>query len=325
MKNGKQDAHTTKKEMLVARGIIKADPAENIRFQEEIPRGFSLNLCSHCNYRCRYCPQGLSPQPEAYLDIALVKRVFDELQNRAVYVQISARGESLLHPNFFEIIDIIKEANPDSFVCLNTNGSLLDTDKTLRLATSGIDQIQISLQTLDAAIHRQMTGSLAHSRVISGIIALSELIRDLDRKPLLTAQFLDTEENGAHRRAFTDFCTRHGIHCHIQQMHSWGDTFEAPPVKDTTRYPCPYLFLYPTIHHDGLVSPCFVDFHAKYAYGSITQATLVDIWHSPRAREMREMHLTRQWGSIPICHDCRSYRLISSGFVYRDGRFHYKP
>lgn len=321
-----QDAHMTKKEILAARGIIRPNPAENLRFQEALPRGFSLNLCGHCNYRCRYCPQGVSPQPEGYLDLKLAARLFDELQDRPVYVQISARGESLQHPEFFAVIDMIKEASADSFICLNTNGALIDEAMAGRLVASGIDQIQVSLQTVDGDLYRKMTGSPLHDRVMAGLDALARRAgKGAARLPMLTAQFLDTPENAPHRGAFEAFCADRGIHGHVQQMHHWGGTFEALDRADPDRYPCPYLFLYPTIGHDGRVAPCFIDFHGEYAYGSIATERLATIWHSSPARRMREIHLAGRWAEIPICRNCQGYRLIPSGFTRRDGRFVYEP
>ena len=324
MDTNRQDAHKTKKEMLVERGIIKADPAQNLRFQQEIPRGFSLNLCSHCNYRCRYCPQGIDAQRVEFLKTGIVEKLFNEIAGRAAYVQISARGESLLHPEFFRIIDIIKQANPASFICLNTNGSLIDGDIAARLIDSRIDQIQISLQTIDPDLYKELTGSALHSRVVDAVIRLAGLRTKLNKNILLTVQGLDVPENRPYKRAFFDFCYEHHLDFHVQQLHSWGDKFESDAVHDPDRYPCPYLFLYPTINHKGAVNPCFIDFHAKYTYGFIGRNSLADIWHSKRARDMREMHLLGRWNDIPMCRNCQGYRLIPSGFRFHDGRFDYE-
>lgn len=318
-----QDAHLTKKKMLVDRGIIKADPAENLRAQEGMPHGFSLNLCGHCNYRCRYCPQGVAPQPEAFIEASLVAKLFDELGRQAVYVQISARGESLLHPDFFRIIAIIKTKSPDSFICLNTNGALIDRETAARLLDAGIEQVQFSLQTMDTTLYRRMTGSRRHAEVVATVTGMARDNAERGCPMMLTAQYLDTPENRPHRKAFTDFCARLGIECHIQAYHSWGDQFAASSVDDPERYPCPYLFLYPTITHDGRVAPCFVDFYARHAYGSIARHRLAEVWRSERAQAMRRRHLEGRWDEIPMCRHCQGYRLIPSGFVRRNGRFGY--
>ena len=62
-----KDAHLTKRESLIARGIIKEDDAQNIIYQSERPRGFTLNLCGHCTYQCTYCPQSFEELPAEYI------------------------------------------------------------------------------------------------------------------------------------------------------------------------------------------------------------------------------------------------------------------
>ena len=317
------DANMTKREMLAERGIIKADPAENLRFQAEMPRGFSLNLCSHCNYRCNYCPQGVNAQPVEFLGIEIVEKLVRDLGGKAVYVQMSARGESLLHPQFFEIVDHIKKASGDSFICLNTNGSRVDTGTAEQLVACGIDQLQFSLQTMDPGLYRELTGSPYHERVVAAIINLAEMTRAMDAKPLLNVQYMDISKNRPYRRDFFDFCKAHDIDFHVQELHSWGDEFEAEVIGDPDRYPCPYLFLYPTVNHAGVVNPCFIDFHAKHAFGSLAQDSLTDIWHSGRARAMRAKHLQGHWHDIPMCRNCRGYRLIPNGFSRHNGQFTY--
>ena len=88
-----KDAHLTKKSVLISRGIIKEDNAENIRYQADLPRGFSLNLCGHCTYKCSFCPQSLSANLEEYINPGIIYKVFDELGNRAVYVRWAQGGK----------------------------------------------------------------------------------------------------------------------------------------------------------------------------------------------------------------------------------------
>ena len=165
-----KDAHLTKKEILISRGIIKEDDAENILHQTKLPRGFTLNLCGHCTYKCAYCPQSLESYPVEFIREEIVHKVFNELGNNAVYVQMGSRGENLLHPRFFEIIEFIKSKNELSYICLNTNAFIIDDDMMVKML-SVLDHIVFSLQTMEPDLYKKMVNSNGFEGIVDRIIS----------------------------------------------------------------------------------------------------------------------------------------------------------
>lgn len=317
-----KDAHLTKKSVLISRGIIKEDNAENIRYQADLPRGFSLNLCGHCTYKCSFCPQSLSANLEEYINPGIIYKVFDELGNRAVYVQMGSRGESLLHPEFFKFIRFIKDKNKLSYICLSTNGYIIDDRMTAMLIKSGIDHIVFSLQTINPLIYKKITGSSHHRKVIDRIIEFKKKINRECSKIFLSVQFLAFPDNLPYRQEFIDFWQPHNIGIQIQNLHSWGGRFHlTETVSDEQRYPCPYLWLYPTITHTGKLTTCFTDFNEDMAYGSLDKETLASLWRGEKARLIREKHLHGKWRDISMCRNCSGFRAMGNGFKRHEDGF----
>lgn len=316
-----KDAHLTKKSILISRGIIKDDNAENIRYQADLPRGFTLNLCGHCTYKCSYCPQSLSTHSEEYIKPQIIHKVFNELGNRAVYVQMGTRGENLLHPKFFEFIRFIKNKNEMSYICLNTNGYIIDDHMMVMLIKSGIDHIVFSLQTINPQLYEKITGSPYHQKIIDRIIKFKNEISQQGPKMFLSVQFLALPENLVYRQEFINFWQSRNIDIQIQNLHSWGDKFHTEDIAAEERYPCPYLWLYPTVTHTGKLTTCFADFYDEMAYGSLEEESLTSLWQGEKARSIREKHLQGKWAEIPMCRNCSGFKAMGNGFKYREGRF----
>lgn len=318
---GLSDAHKTKRQILIDRGIIKADDLENILHQHEMPRGFALNLCGHCNYRCSYCPQSLKKHPVEYIDVEIIEKTFGELGNRAVYVQMGTRGENLLHPSFFRVIDVIKKRNGSSYICLNTNGFLIDEKMMQRLLGSEIDHIVFSLQTIKADLYQKINGSTHHGTIVEKIKKFIKARNAAESNMLLSVQFLGFPENIRYRDDFINYWRGHDIQVQVQPLHCWGDKFEHTETQDEQRYPCLYLWLYPQISHKGRLAMCYNDFYDEMAYGDLSEYSLSALWQGERAKELREKHLSGRWGEIAMCRNCFGYKYFNNCFSKENGKF----
>lgn len=317
----KNDAHLIKKATMISRGILKIDPVENVYHQAELPRGLSLNLTGHCNYNCTYCAIVLKPNPPEYIDEKVFKKAFDEIGNHPLYVQLGARGEALLHPKAFDFFKYIKEKNKQTYICLNTNGSMCNKKITEKLLMSEVDQIIFSLQTVNEEIYERIEDNKHFQKVMANIRYLSKRRKEINSNMVISAQFLDTEENLPHRDAFEAFCEECGIDMQVNNVHEWGDKFETKLDADANRYPCPYLWLYPTLTHNGNLGPCYADWYEEMVFGSVEDKTVHDVWTGERAQQIRELHLNSQWDELPLCKNCSGWSVMPNPFVKKGNTF----
>lgn len=115
-------------------------------FPRSLPRWdwVQVEVTSNCNAACEYCPR--TAYRGRWTNRTLPLETFRRLQpflNRIAMVHLQGWGEPLLHPDFFTLVDLAREAG--CRVGTTTNGLLLDTDRITRLVNSGMDTIALSL------------------------------------------------------------------------------------------------------------------------------------------------------------------------------------
>ena len=89
---------------------------------------FVLNILDHCNLRCKGCDHFACIAEERFVSLDNIKndvKRFSEIMHGAVTRIGVMGGEPLLHPDLIEILQVTRQAFPDSLIQLVTNGLLL--------------------------------------------------------------------------------------------------------------------------------------------------------------------------------------------------------
>ena len=103
-----------------------------------------VEITTSCNCLCIYCPSAVgraSLEPH-HMRFESFKKLVPSFRNASM-VHLQGWGEPLLHPDFFAMATLAKEA--DCLVGTTTNGMLLDADTICRILDTGIDLISVSL------------------------------------------------------------------------------------------------------------------------------------------------------------------------------------
>jgi len=142
-----------------------------------------LSVTDRCNLRCRYCRPASSEQdigrkyakgtfpfinnPSAADRelLELVRIMHEELWIRKLRL---TGGEPLLHPHLVDLVVQLRRQLPQSTLCMTTNGTFLAKKaETLRIA--GLDSLNVSLDTLNPDLFRELTGGGFLEDTIAGI------------------------------------------------------------------------------------------------------------------------------------------------------------
>ena len=129
-----------------------------------------ISLTDRCNLRCRYCmPDGIElvsmQQILTYEEIELICQAAAEEGIRKLKV---TGGEPLVRKGCPELIGRLKKIPGIEQVTLTTNGVLL-SEYLPKLIENGLDAVNISLDTLDAAKYEKITGKDKLKEVLQGI------------------------------------------------------------------------------------------------------------------------------------------------------------
>jgi heme d1 biosynthesis radical SAM protein NirJ len=157
------------------------------------------NLVRRCNLTCMHC-YSLSGDVDfpGELSTAQVFDVLDDLKAFRVPVLILSGGEPLLRPDIFDISARARELG--FFLCLSTNGTLIDDAMADRIAAAGYDYVGVSLDGM-GAMHDQVR------RKEGAFDASLEGLRRLrDRGVKVGVRFTITQTNESHLEPLIDLC-----------------------------------------------------------------------------------------------------------------------
>ena len=139
-----------------------------------------VSITDRCNERCSYCmPQELQewlPRHEilTYEETLRLIRIAAELGVSKVRI---TGGEPLTRRGILDFVRHIPEIPRITSIGLSTNGTLLAREITPArtmaeaLRDVGVQSVNISLDTLDAAVYSQITGRDFHAQALGGINA----------------------------------------------------------------------------------------------------------------------------------------------------------
>lgn len=143
------------------------------RFGREIDY-LRISITDRCNLRCVYCmpEKGIVQIPHeeilTYDEIARICRCMVGLGIRKIKL---TGGEPLIRRKCATLVQMLKELPGIEKVTLTTNGILL-SEQMADLAEAGIDDINISLDTLDAVSFARVTRRESLNQVLEGIEAV---------------------------------------------------------------------------------------------------------------------------------------------------------
>ena len=155
-----------------------------------------ISVTDRCNFRCRYCmpPEGVKCLSHSdilrYEDIKFLCGVLSEM---GVGKFRFTGGEPLVRKGLVPFLKDLRNEMPSVKITLTTNASLLD-EYASGLAESGIDSLNISLDTLDPAKFAEVTRIGSLEKVLSGIeAARSAGIENIKLNAVLVRGFNDKE------------------------------------------------------------------------------------------------------------------------------------
>ena len=137
-----------------------------------------LSISDVCNFKCGYClPDGYKidrSDNRKFLNIEEIGRLAKALSELGVSKIRLTGGEPTVRKDFFEIIKIIKENSGIKKTVMTTNGYQLDKIAD-DIKNSGLDGINISIDSLNADTFKKITGHDRLEEILRGIKNLQKL------------------------------------------------------------------------------------------------------------------------------------------------------
>ncbi len=137
-----------------------------------------LSVTDVCNFKCGYClPNGYQADKSdnrKFLDLEEIRRLAKVFSKLGVCKIRLTGGEPTVRNDFFEIIKILKGEAGIKKVVITTNGYHLD-EKAKLLVDSGLNGINISIDSLNRNTFKTITGHDRLPEILKGIQILQDL------------------------------------------------------------------------------------------------------------------------------------------------------
>lgn len=108
-------------------------------------RKIYIEIINICNLKCSFCPEG--KREKSYMSIENFKEVINKIKGYTKLIALHIKGESLLHPNLKEILEICEDEGIQ--VNITTNGTLLKDKVDILALYNSVRQINISLHSIN--------------------------------------------------------------------------------------------------------------------------------------------------------------------------------
>ena len=132
-------------------------------------------VTNRCNLRCKMCgvcelTSPMDHTPELTTDEW--RGVIRSAVRMRTSLMLMSGGEPLLRQDVFDIIRYACDQGIAFHLC--TNGTLIDKEKALRLAETGVNTVSVSIESPVKAIHERLRGPGTFDRAVQGVRLLRE-------------------------------------------------------------------------------------------------------------------------------------------------------
>ena len=201
-----------------------------------------LSISDVCNFKCGYClPDGYKidkSDNRTFINIEEIGRLTRALSELGVSKIRLTGGEPTVRKDFFEIIKIIKENSGIKKTVITTNGYRLDKIAN-DIKNSGLDGINISIDSLNAATFKKITGHDRLGEILKGIKNLQKLnFKNIKINAVLLKGVNDTEKDFNN---WAEFIKNNEIDFRYIELMQTGDNLDYfnnyhVPAKKFTNY-----------------------------------------------------------------------------------------
>lgn len=279
------------------------------------PVSLGLETSAVCNLACNKCPVGRERQVARncqFMDMGLYRRIIDEVKSHVVNVTLSHFGEPLINPRFLEYVRYANDRG--LFTNFYSNGVALNDSAIEGLAADPVASVAFSVDCLPEqhrfyAHMKNIPEAEAREhleRVISNIERLSRRLRQARRATTLYAVRMDAPESTPEEE-FRAFWRARNVTPVSGGVTDWGGTVTRVQVtrKRAASWVAACAMLYAlSVHSDGKVPLCCVDYNAQVLLGDANSQTIREIYNGPVLQEMRRRVAAGDVAELP-CARCR--------------------
>ncbi|UCB56977.1 MAG: SPASM domain-containing protein [Candidatus Omnitrophota bacterium] len=236
------------------------------------------------------CPRRTEKFKQLIKDQFMEKRIFEKIieecaKHKLFSIRLSLRGESFMHPQIFDFIELIKKTGIKEVASL-TNGLALTPGKFERLVQLKFDWLTISVDGLGST-YESIRKPAKFKEAFEKIKIYHQIKKRYNSsKPMVKIQAVWSAIKDNPEEFYRTFSP-------------YVDLIASNPLIDFSRankhigydenFQCPYLYQRMVIAANGSVLLCSCDDYGEYIIGDVRNESIYEIWHG------RKMNAARKW------------------------------
>lgn len=286
------------------------------------PKYFEIETVNFCNARCIMCTIGdWNNRKNAVMSADLFSKFTDEVSNYKDWVEtvcLARDGEPTLDPQLVSRVRMLKRTGIKK-VTFSTNGQLLTKRRIEELIKAGLDDIMVSIDGITKETFERIRFRLNYETVLNNTLELIRLRNAINPKMSIRLRMVVIDENQHEVSDWLHFWGSRvceGDKVYTMPAHTWGNQLReesADLVKLYADKPCVSVFSTVTMHVDGKIGLCGVDYSPKNLMGDFSKQSLKEIWTGEAFNKSRELHANGRRNEIALCRGCdlwdREYRI----------------
>ena len=253
-----------------------------------------IEITNSCNFNCSFCLS--TNRDKRFLSVEEFDYITTEVKKYSDYIYLHVLGEPMLHPHFFELLDIAKRK--DLFINLTTNGSLIKKYSDV-FPLGVIRQCNISLHSLSDNLETNkwddyFSSVFSFSRKHSDYTYFSFRLwnagaEEADGFNSLCLLKINEEWGiDLDNSVFSNRNTKIAPHIFLQNSarFSWPNQKDLQVERKTGKR-CYGLHDHIAILSDGSVVPCCLDGAAYMKLGNIFESSIEDILNKEESQRIK--------------------------------------
>lgn len=263
-----------------------------------------LEISNVCNLSCQFCPG--TKRRKQFMSEAEFSALLPKLRPWTDFLYFHLMGEPLCHPKLKQFLDM---AGSHGFkVILTTNGTLLEKQQSMLLASAALHKVNISLHAFEAndlsiPFESYLKQCFDFGKAMEGRKLVVFRLWNHGGAEKRNAEILKTLETFFPRPWVEE---RKGTRIGNRVYLEYGDKFDWPDLASEDQGN--QVFCYGLrdqigVLCDGTVVPCCLDHEGDLALGNLLESDLEDILQSERARAIYQ-GFQRKIATEELCRKC---------------------
>lgn len=288
--------------------------------ESEFPKRVLFEMTSCCNVLCKMCPRNNLHRPTMHMDKESYLKMLAEINQYGVEgLWLYHLGESLMHPDFREIVGSLSSFDNLGYIWLSTNGHLMNQSNIDFILSSKIDYINFSLHAVTEEIYKTVVPHGDFKKVSANYYNLIKTKKRRGITPYIHLQMIEQEIT---KNEIEEFIRQHYKEVEIvsvnmlEYVNMPNNQFGYQQRKRKPKGHCArvrskdcFIFSNGAVTFCDAAYDCSPERFSEHYLGNIYNSSLYAIWNGEKRKKMEDLESKGLLHQVSLCAECTDYDL----------------